>query len=76
MVNSRAAKFFEKGKLKNLIIEVDVQHGYALERITLEILADERLRLMGFDNRLIIACFANIVNILIWSFSTNDRSRS
>ena len=29
MVNSRAAKLFEKGKLKNLIIEVDVQHGYA-----------------------------------------------
>ena len=29
MVNSRAANFFEKGKLKNLIIEVDVQHGYA-----------------------------------------------
>ena len=28
MVNSRAAIFFEKGKLKNLIIEVDVQHGY------------------------------------------------
>ena len=34
MVNSRAAKFFEKGKLKNLIIEVDVQHGYALDRFT------------------------------------------
>ena len=32
----------------------------------LEILASERLRLMGFDNRLIIDCFSNIVNILIW----------
>ena len=29
MVNSRAVNLFEKGKLKNLIIEVDVQHGYA-----------------------------------------------
>ena len=39
-------------------------------------MAAERLRLMGFDNRLIIDCFANVVNILIWSFSTNDRFRS
>ena len=31
---------------------------------------------MGFDNRLIIDCFANVVNILIWLFSTNDRFRS
>ena len=30
MVNSRAAKTFDKGKWKNLIIEVDVQHGYVL----------------------------------------------
>ena len=29
MVNSRAAKIVEKGKLINLIIEVDVQHEYA-----------------------------------------------
>ena len=36
----------------------------------------ERLRLMGFDNRLIIDCFANVVDILIWLFSTNDRFRS
>ena len=50
--------------------------GWRLELITFEILAAERLRLMGFDNRLIIDCFANIVNILIWLFSTNDRLRS
>merc|ERR1719462_976208 len=50
--------------------------GYILELITFEILAAERLRLMGFDNRLIIDCFANVVNILIWLFSTNDRLRS
>ena len=34
-----------------------------LELITFEILAAERLRLLGFDNRLIIDCFANVVNI-------------
>ena len=49
---------------------------YILELITFEILAAERLRLRGFDNRLIIDCFANVVNILIWLFSTNDRFRS
>ena len=37
-----------------------------IELITLEILAAERLRLMGFDNRLIIDCSSNIVNILIY----------
>ena len=47
-----------------------------LKLITFEIFAAERLRLMGFDNRLIIDCFANVVNILIWLFSTNDRLRS
>ena len=47
--------------------------GCVLELITFEILAAERLRLMGFDNRLIIDCFANVVNILLWLFSTNDR---
>ena len=46
------------------------------ELITYEILAAEQLLLMGFDNRLIIDCFANILNILIWLFSTNDRFRS
>ena len=34
-----------------------------VELITFEILAAERLRLMGFDNRLIIDCFANVVAI-------------
>ena len=37
-----------------------------LELITFEILAAERLRLMEFDNQLIIDCFSNVVNILIW----------
>ena len=44
------------------------QVGRKLELITFEILAAERLRLMGFDNRLIIDCFANVVNILICHF--------
>jgi len=39
-------------------------------------LAAERLRLIGFDNRLIIDCFANVVNILLWVFFTNDRFKS
>ena len=47
-----------------------------LELKTFKILAAEQLRLMGFDNRLIIDCFANVVYILIWLFSTNDRLRS
>ena len=51
-------------------------HGWLLELITFENLAADQLRLMGFDNRLIIDCFANVVNILIWLFSTNDRFRS
>ena len=50
--------------------------GSVVELITFEILAAERLRLMGFDNRLIIDCFANVVNILIWQFSTHDRFKS
>ena len=43
------------------------------ELITCGILAAERLRLMAFDNRLIIDCFTNVVNILVWLFSTIDR---
>ena len=39
-------------------------------------MAAERLLLMGFDNRSIFDCFANVVNLLIWLFSTNDRLRS
>ena len=50
--------------------------GYRVELITFEFLAAERLRLMEFDNRLIIDCFANVVNIVIWQFSTNDRFKS
>ena len=38
---------------------------YTLELITFEILAAERLRLMGFDNRLIIDCSANIVYYMV-----------
>ena len=52
--------------------KVFTSSGYLIELITFEILAAERLRLMGFDNQLIIACFANIVNILILLFSTNE----
>ena len=36
----------------------------SLELITFEILAAEQLRLMGFDNRLIIDCFSNVVNMI------------
>ena len=43
-----------------------VKVGSLLELTTFEILAAERLRLMEFDNRLIIDCFSNVVNILIW----------
>ena len=39
------------------------EDGYKLKLITFEILAAERLRLTGFDNQLIIDCFANVVNI-------------
>ena len=42
------------------------RNDWKVELITFEILAAERLRLMGFDNRLIIDCFSNVVNILIW----------
>merc|ERR1712223_1168959 len=59
-----------------IISIIIISEGNSLELITFEILAAERLRLMGFDNRLIIDCFAKVVNILIWLFSTNDRFRS
>ena len=64
------------GILGPLKSDLGVFWAKILELITFEILAAERLRLMGFDNRLIIDCFANVVNILIWLFSTNDRFRS
>ena len=54
------------------VIHKPLHDVFLLELITFEILAEERLRLMGFDNQLIIACFANIVNILILLFSTNE----
>ena len=53
-----------------------MHYGLRLELITFEILAAERLRVMAFDKQLIIDCFANVVNILLWLFSTNDRFRS
>ena len=56
-----------------LLSEMHLLLALSLELLTFKILATERLQLMEFDNRLIIDCFANIVNILIWSFSTNDR---
>ena len=63
---------------KHVLCFVYIQYYAApvQELITYEILAAEQLLLMGFDNRLIIDCFANVVNILIWLFSTNDRFRS
>ena len=33
-----------------------------VELITFEILAAKQLRLMGFDNQLIIDCFSNVVD--------------
>ena len=62
-------------KTSGQLVHSKIRHQ-TVELITFEILAAERLRLMGFDNRLIIDCFANVVNILIWLFSTNDRFRS
>ena len=64
------------GQLPTYIGGHEKNLGTILELITFEILAAERLRLMEFDNRLIIDCFANVVNILIWQFSTNDRFKS
>ena len=62
--------------LSILELKLGLKNVYSIELITFEILAAKRLRLMRFDNRLIIDCFANVVNILIWLFSTNDRFRS
>ena len=56
--------------------KVFTSSGYLIELITFEILAAEQLRLMGFDNQLIIDCFANVVNILIWLYSTKGIFRS
>ena len=46
--------------------KVFTSSGYLIELITFEILAAERLRLMGFDNQLIIDCFTNVVNIYLY----------
>ena len=65
-----------KKQLKVQIIGILEEIDSFLELITFEILVPERLRLMGFDNRLIVDCFANVVDILIWQFSTNDKFKS
>ena len=69
-------RILQNGSLHNQNLCFGIFLGLSLELITFEILAAERLRLMEFDNRLIIDCFANVVNILIWQFSTNDRFKS
>ena len=71
----KTPSFVAQSERENVILHFS-NTAYLLELINFEILAAERLRLMGFDNRLIIDCFANVVNILIWLFSTNDRFRS
>ena len=66
--------FLEKHTLEKYTLIKNYFHFYYyIQLITCEILAAERLRLMAFHNRLIIDRFANVVNILIWQFSTNDR---
>ena len=62
-----------KGKLmakregfKNLSHGIHVLGGYPLEHKTCDILAAERLRLMRFDNRLIIDSFQKAICILKW----------
>ena len=47
---------WEKSSFFSMLLRAFVR---LLELITFEILAAERLRLMGFDNRLIIDCFTN-----------------
>ena len=77
-------EFASRAKIQNLRANLQplssqrvvCELGQKVELITFEILAAERLRLMGFNNRLIIDGFANVVNILIWSFSTNVTFRS
>ena len=44
------------------LVRHDRKGPKGLELITFDILAAERLRLVGFDNRLVIDCFANVVN--------------
>ena len=71
----KTPSFVAQSERENVILHF-LNIAYLLELINFEILAAERLRSMGFDNRLIIDCFASVVNILIWLFFTNDRFRS
>ena len=57
--------FVAQSERENVILHF-LNIAYLLELINFEILAAERLRLMGFDNRIIIDCFPSVVNILIW----------
>ena len=49
---------------------------YLLEHKTCDILAAERLRLMRFDNRLIIDSFQEAICILKWKFSINNKFKT
>ena len=48
------------------VLKHGVPSASHLELIPFEFLAAEPLRLIKFDNQLIIDCFANAVNIIIW----------
>ena len=61
----KTPSFVAQSERKNVILHFS-NIAYLLELINFEILAAERLRLMGFDNRIIIDCFPSVVNILIW----------
>ena len=64
----KTPSFVAQSERENVILHFS-NIAYLLELINFEILAAQ---LMGFDNPLIIDCFANVVNILIWLFSTKD----
>ena len=61
---------------KVVLVTLGKKDVWVVELITFEILAAQRLQLMGFDNRLIIDCFANGSKYTYMSFSTNDRFKS
>ena len=61
----KTPSFVAQSERENVILHFS-NIAYLLELINIEILAAERLRLMGFDNRIIIDCFPSVVNILIW----------
>ena len=50
--------------------------GFVVEHKTCDILAAERLRLMRFDNRLIIDYFQKAICILKWQFSLNNKFKT